>query len=381
MTRHGRRSLCSGCAAAGPSTLPDSPGVACDVAIDAIRTAPPTASPGTSPRGSASPTPLRWVIACVVAEGIGMTASASAARASEALPGYGALPIIVVGGLIEGVALGVLQAAWLAHRFPGLSRLGWIVATVLIAGLGWALAAAPAALSDANAAEPDPVFILAMAAGLGLTMGVLLGLGQALVLRHHVRHPWRCVPISAAAWTPAMVVIFTGATVPDASWPTTPVIVLGALTGVVAGAIVGLVSIALMPTLTGQSVGSGVLAWSLRHGVPGLGRKFALLRVRGAKSGRVFEFPVQYAREGDIVVVFPGSPRRKNWWRNLRQPGELLVWIDGAWAAATGQAVTAADEGFAEAHSVYGRRWPRIRVDQQAVLARIHLDAAGSAGE
>ena len=75
------------------------------------------------------------------------------------------------------------------------------------------------------------------------------------------------------------------------------------------------------------------MAWSLRHGVPGLGGTFALLRVRGAKSGRVFEFPVQYAREGDIVVVFPGGARRKNWWRNLRQPAELRVWIDGAWAA------------------------------------------------
>jgi hypothetical protein len=349
--------------------------------MDAIRTAAPTASPGTSRRGSDSATPLQWVIACVVAEGIGMTASASAARASEGLPGYGALAVIVAGGLIEGTALGVLQAAWLARRFPGLSRLGWIVTTILIAGLGWALAAAPAALSDPTEAEPDPVFILVMAAGLGLAMGALLGVGQALVLRHHVRHPWRWVSISAAAWTPVMMVIFTGATVPDVSWPTPLVIVLGALTGVVAGGILGLVSIALMPVLTGQSVGSGVLAWSLRHGVPGLGHAFALLRVRGAKGGRVFEFPVQYAREGDIVVVFPGGARRKNWWRNLRRPAELRVWIDGAWAVATGQAITAADEGYPEAHSVYGRRWPRIRVDQHAVLARIHLDAATSAGE
>jgi len=79
-------------------------------------------------------------------------------------------------------------------------------------------------------------------------------------------------------------------------------------TGAISGGILGLVSIALMPTLTGQSVGSGVLAWSLRHGVPGLGRTFALLRVRGAKNGRVFEFSAQYAREGDIVVVSRGVP-------------------------------------------------------------------------
>ena len=220
-----------------------------------------------------------------------------------------------------------------------------------------------------------------MAAGLGLVMGAVLGVGQALVLRHHVRHPWRWVSISAAAWTPAMVVIFTGATVPDASWPTAAVMVLGALTGGLAGAVLGLVSIALMPSLTGQSVSSGLLAWSLVHGVPGLGRTFALLRVRGAKSGRVFELPVQYARDHDLVVVFPGGARRKNWWRNLRQPAELSVWIDGGWKAATGHAISTTDGGFSEAQGVYGRRWPHIHVDQQAILARIQLHAASSRGE
>lgn len=48
----------------------------------------------------------------------------------------------------------------------------------------------------------------------------------------------------------------------------------------------------------------------------------------------------------------------------------------------SGQVIPAADAGHPEAHSVYGWRWPRIRVDAQAMLARMHhLDAAGSAGE
>lgn len=198
--------------------------------------------------------PSTWVIACAAAEGIGMTASAFAARASEGLPGYGALAVVVAGGLIEGTALGVLQATWLARRFPGLSRLGWIVVTVLIAGVGWALASAPSALGEPGGAQPDIVLVPLMAAGLGLAMGAVLGAGQALVLRHHVRHPWRWIWVSAAAWTPAMLVIFTGATIPDATWPTAPVVVLGALTGVVAGACLGVVSLALMGTLEGASV-------------------------------------------------------------------------------------------------------------------------------
>jgi hypothetical protein len=180
-----------------------------------------------------------------------------AARASEGAGGYTALAIVVAGGLIEGTALGVLQAAWLARVFPGLSRLGWIVATVLIAGVGWALASAPSALGDRGGAPPAVALILVMAAGLGLAMGALLGAGQALVLRHHVRHPWRWVWVSAVAWMPAMIVIFTGATVPDASWPTAVVVVLGALTGVVAGAILGVVSLALMGTLGAPSGEAG----------------------------------------------------------------------------------------------------------------------------
>ena len=344
--------------------------------MDVIHGVPATAPEHTHQDASASAGPLGWILACVVGEGIGMTASAAAARASEGLPGSTALAIVVAAGVIEGVALGVFQAAWLVRRFPGLSRLRWIVTTVLIAGIGWALASAPSALGDPGGAAPDPAWILLAAAGLGLVMGALLGVGQALVLRHHVRHPWRWVSISAVAWAPTMMVIFTGATIPDASWPTGVVIAMGALTGVVAGAVLGLVSIALMRTLTGQSVSSGVIAWALRHGVPGLGSTFAILRVRGAKTGRILEFPVQYAREGDLVIVFPGGAERKNWWRNLRRPTPLSVWIDGGWMPATGHAVTAANPGYSQARQVYGRRWPHLRVGENAILTRIELPPA-----
>lgn len=220
--------------------------------MDVIPETPVKMTRHTSATGSASARPSGWIIACVVAEAVGMTASAGAAQASKGLPGYAALIIVVVGGLIEGTALGVLQGAWLTRRFPGLSRFGWAATTVLIAGLGWALASAPSVMADPDAAQPDPLSIAVGAAGLGVVMGALLGTGQALVLRHHVRHPWRWIGISAAAWAPTMVVIFIGATVPDASWSTAAVILTGALTGVVAGAVLGLVSIALMRTLSGQ---------------------------------------------------------------------------------------------------------------------------------
>ena len=234
----------------GRSTLPEDLIAECDPPMDMIPDAPATVSRQTSATSTASASASGWIIACVVAEGIGMTASAVAARASEELPRSAALVVVIAGGLIEGIALGVLQGAWLARRFPGLSRFGWAATTVLIAGLGWALASAPSVLADPGGTEPSTVFVLVMAAGLGLAMGALLGTGQALVLRGHVRHPWRWIGISAAAWTPTMVVIFTGATVPDASWSAAAVILTGALTGIVAGFVLGLVSIGLMRTMS-----------------------------------------------------------------------------------------------------------------------------------
>ena len=72
---------------------------------------------------------VRWVVACLVAETVGMTAAATAARVGQDLSeGDGnagrwlALAVVVAGGLVEGVALGVLQGRALATRWPALSR-------------------------------------------------------------------------------------------------------------------------------------------------------------------------------------------------------------------------------------------------------------------
>lgn len=316
--------------------------------------------------------PATWIIACAAAEGIGMTASAAAARAAVGLTGLAALALIVAGGLIEGVALGGFQAAWLGRRIPGLSRVGWILTTVLVAGVGWSLASAPSALGGDDGQAPPVLVQVVGGAALGALMGALMGVAQALVLRGRVRHPWRWVSISALAWTPTMLVIFAGATLPDESWSTPPVIALGAATGLVAGAILGAVSLAFMPTLTGRSIWSGMLARLLRAGTFGLDRTLTLLRVTGTVSGTTYELPVQFAREGDVVVVFPGRAENKTWWRNLEHPSHLTLWVDGGWRSAVGRVVRAGDgEAFGSARAVYQHRWPSVPIGDDAVLVRI----------
>lgn len=208
----------------------------------------------TVPRGSRTRGPVRpgrgtrvwtraWTSACVAAETVGMSAAAAAAVLAQHLGAGAGLAVVVLGGLVEGVALGWLQSAVLARRFPLLHRRGYLTGTVLVAGVGWAAGSAPAALSgDGSGGTPAWPLVAVGAAGLGLVMGVLLGAAQSLALRGAVEHPWRWVGVSAAGWAPAMVVVFAGATLPSAAWSPGWILLVGPLTGAAAGAVLGLVT-------------------------------------------------------------------------------------------------------------------------------------------
>jgi len=200
-------------------------------------------------------TPYRaWVLACAIAETVGMTAAAGAARLTDPLGVAAGLAVVVAGGLVEGTALGWAQSHVLVRVAPALIRRRYLVATVLVAGLGWAAASAPSAVGDGSDGSQPPLgLVLLGAAGLGLAMGPLLGLAQAAALHGAVPHPWRWVAANTAAWPVAMVVIFLGATAPDASWPVWSVLVLGAVTGGAAGGLLGVVSGWFLPSLTGAT--------------------------------------------------------------------------------------------------------------------------------
>lgn len=189
------------------------------------------------------------MVACTVAETVGMTAAAAAARAADALDVRPvALAVVVAGGLVEGTALGLAQSGVLAARLPALRRGAFTWATVLVAGLGWAAASAPAVLlGDDSGAAPPLLVVLLGAAGIGLVLGPVLGGAQALALRGAARAPLRWVLANTLAWPPVMIVIFFGATTPSASWSVPSVVLLGALTGAAAGTLLGLVTRPLLP--------------------------------------------------------------------------------------------------------------------------------------
>lgn len=172
----------------------------------------------------------------------------------------------------------------------------------------------------------------------------------------------------------AMAVIFLGATAPGADWSGPTVVALGAVTGLGAGTILGLVSGWFLPTLDGPSAHNRVvlcLLGSRAHGV--LDRQLVTLRVRGAVTGATFEFPVQYAADDSAVVVVPGRPETRRWWRNLVEPAPVDVLLQGRWQHGDGILLHPGEPGYDPAIGVYRQRWPRVRIPQDNPLVHVRL--------
>ena len=99
----------------------------------------------------------------------------------------------------------------------------------------------------------------------------------------------------------------------------------------------------------------------LRSPVSGtLDASLLLLTLRGRRSGRELEFPVQYAAADGAIWVWPGHPERKNWWRNLSVEAPLRIRLRGHELEATGRAISGAVEPaqVEEGLRAYLRRFP-----------------------
>jgi hypothetical protein len=312
-----------------------------------------------------------------------MTAAAAAARTGDRLIGVpataadsaGLVSLAVAGGVVEALALGVAMAGPLAALAPTLPRGRWVAVTTAVAGLSWAAGSVPAALQPddgATAGTPPLGLILLAAAAIGLGTGALLGAAQALVLRGHVRHPWRWCAASTIAWPLPMAVIFAGAGAAGATWPVWQVLLLAAVTGAGAGALLGLVLGRLAPTLTGLSASSRLVLWLLGNrrtaaALPGV----VGLAVRGRRTGTWRTLPVMTAPDGDELVVLVGHPDRKTWWRNLTWPAPVRVLRDGTWHDAVGRTVRPGDPSHPQAHLAYAARSKRTGLPADGTFVRI----------
>jgi len=340
--------------------------------------------PRLAGRRATRPTLLRWSLLCAVAEGIGIATAAGAARAAAAIAGGDgrsanllALSVIVAGGLVEGTALGGLQATALKQWLPALSRGRYVVLTVIVAGLGWAAGSAPATLSQgstgADAAVAPPLLLVLLGAlGLGAVMGAVLGGVQAFALRGAVRHPWRWVTANTVGWPLPMAVIFLGAGTPGADWPTPAVVAVGLVAGACAGALLGLVTGAFLPALAGEPPASppaSGLTRTLRR--RGLATGVVGISVRRRVTGRPRQYALQYAADDAGLVVVP-PPGDRAWWVRPGEPAMPVALLqDGAWVPALATFLRVGDAEYAAARATFRTRWPWVRLRAGQPLVRV----------
>jgi hypothetical protein len=93
----------------------------------------------------------------------------------------------------------------------------------------------------------------------------------------------------------------------------------------------------------------------------GLGRRLALVRYRGRRTGRSYELPVQYVPDGNRIWILPGSPEHKTWWRNLRGGADVDLVLAGQTVRGRAVILDRRQPGFADGMSAYLRAFPRAR--------------------
>ena len=97
-----------------------------------------------------------------------------------------------------------------------------------------------------------------------------------------------------------------------------------------------------------------------------MSRRYLLLTFVGRKSGRSYQTPVAYLRQGDEIIITTDS----RWWLNLLKEPRVLVTVKGTTTSATARVVQDNDqsvEGLAalvESIPFYGK-FAHVRRDEQ----------------
>ena len=102
-----------------------------------------------------------------------------------------------------------------------------------------------------------------------------------------------------------------------------------------------------------------LISWILRSPLhfllsPGL----MLITVTGRRSGRRYTIPVGYQRDAEGLVVMVSYARRKQWWRNYREPGPMALQLRGRRVLARAQLVPPGSDEFRRAAEHSFRRMP-----------------------
>ena len=166
---------------------------------------------------------FQWIFANAIGEtvGLGGTLVISGLLLVNAQNTMGVVPAaalaVLAGTLIEGITVGTAQ--WLVLRRPmkSIRWRVWVLATAIGAFVAWTLGMIPSTFmfagADSGGAAPAQIsdlVIYALAAVMGFVLGLILGVPQWLVLRHHLPRSGWWVLANALAWMVGMVIVFVG---------------------------------------------------------------------------------------------------------------------------------------------------------------------------
>lgn len=110
------------------------------------------------------------------------------------------------------------------------------------------------------------------------------------------------------------------------------------------------------------------LLLSPMHGL--ISKDLALVTFTGRKSGKLYDTPVNYVRDGNVLTVV--SYRGRTWWRNLRGGASAEVLMQGREIKAQGQVVED-DDGVAAGLLEYLQHVPHV-----AKYMHVSLDGSAS---
>jgi F420H(2)-dependent quinone reductase len=110
-----------------------------------------------------------------------------------------------------------------------------------------------------------------------------------------------------------------------------------------------------------------------------LQKRVCALRLLGRRTGRLLQLPVQYARVPDGVVVVAGRGAGKNWWRNLRDPRPVDVWLDGRWRHGRGRVLMPGDPDRAASLTAYRLVYRNVPPNTTDPVVRITLEPVEAA--
>lgn len=195
----------------------------------------------------------QWVVNCSVGELLGIGVAGSVALLLNMVMGEPVLPgqkmfvlfVMVLAGAAEGSSVSWFQWRVLRRWYPRMQYFGWWRVTTAAAVIGWLLGMIPSLFFPAGegAGEPSSWLVLFLVtAGGGAVAGTMFGGFQYRELRKHTRRAGWWVLANTAAWSLAMCIIFLGATWPSAATPAGWIVVSALLSGLLAGACLGVVT-------------------------------------------------------------------------------------------------------------------------------------------